>query len=456
MRSGSFPGTPAARWLAVPAPRRRLLPRRLVFRRSAPFRAAAVCLLILLRCPPAWALELGEAVRLGLSLHPAVAAAEAELAAAGVDVAIARDGYWPTVQISAGPENALRDGLGYEVSARQMLYDWGRTRARVEEASAVEREQLEAFKIASDKAALDIIEVYLDVLVYEARLAAVDRHLERLGGLAALAADRAEFGYADRGEAERAALELARAREQRAVEAGALAEARSQFHELLQRPSEGLGWPAPAALAERLRPAEALEAAVAEAPLLRQAEAKVAAAHAEREATRAALKPQLNLEGALLRREIGGEMEEDAIVAVRVRLDPFQGRSNLRRVDAAARRVEAARWNQGEARRTLRRELMAWVEQAEVLGWRLESLALQLASAHEAAAAYREQFEVGLRGIDDLLPIQRDLFDTDRQRIDLETQKMRLQYRIASRLGRLDEVLPATGYDRVRGAEDGA
>ena len=142
-----------------------------------------------------------------------------------------------------------------------------------------------------------------------------------------------------------------------------------------------------------------------------------------------------------MRREIGGRMEEDAVIALRLRIDTFQGLSNFRRVESAGRQVEAARWEQRATRRELRRELTAWFEQHEVLGWRLESLEVQLRRAEEVAEAYHEQFEAGLRDIEDLLPIQRDMFDTERQIREVESQKVRLQYRVASRLGRLNEVL---------------
>jgi adhesin transport system outer membrane protein len=411
--------------------------------RPGPARAGGLLLALLLLSvsAPVLAIGLTEAVEQGLSIHPSVAAAREEAEAAGADVAIARDGYWPTLQASAGPENSLWGEVGYDITASQMLYDWGRVSSRVEGASAVERQYLEAYKVTSDEAALDIVETYLDVLLFASRLAAVERYIERLEALAELSRDRSGLGYVDRGEAERAELELARAREQLSVERGSLMDARRQFRELLDRDPDGLEPPAPPRLTERLRDPAALEAAVVEAPLFRQASQEVEAARAEREESRASLKPQLNLEGSLQRREIGGRMEEDAVIALRLRMEAFQGLSNFRRVEAAGRRIEAARWSQRATRRDLRRALTTLIEQDEMLGWRLESLEAQLANAAEVADAYQEQFEVGLRDIDDLLPIQRDLFEAERQRLELESQQTRLQYRAATHLGELGTLL---------------
>ncbi len=418
---------------------------------------AGVAFLGALLPSPSWALSLTEAVRQGLAIHPLVSAAEAQAAEAGTQVEIARDGYWPTVQFSAGPENALWGEFGYDITASQMLYDWGRVRSRVENASAVERQHLEALKVTSDEAALDIIEVYLDVLAAEARLAAVASHIERLQVLAELSRDRGLLGYSGRGEADRAALELARAQEQRSLEQGAVREARAQFRELVDHSPSGLQWPSPSHLTDHLRDTEALDAAVAEAPLFRQAHEEVQAARAEEAESRATLRPQLNLEGSVQRREIGGRMEEDTVVALRLRMDAFQGLSSVRRVTSARQRIEAAQWSQRATRRDLRRQLSTLIELDEMLVWRLEAVEAQLASAEDVAEAYQEQFEVGMRELNDLLSIQRDRFEAERQRIDLRSERIRIPYRAAAQLGRLDALLgPGHGGEREMPHDNGA
>lgn len=279
------------------------------------------------------------------------------------------------------------------------------------------------------------------MLLFESRLAAAERHIERLEALAVHSRGRSGQGYAGRGELERAELELTRAHEQFSMEKGALIEAKMQFRELLDQDPEELELPTLQRLTEHLRAPEELEAAVLDAPLFRQANEGVEVAQAQHKESRASLKPQLNLEGSLQRREIGGRMEEDAVIALRLRMDVFQGFSNFRRVEAAGRRIEAARWSQRATRRDLRRELNTLIEQDEVLGWRLDSLEAQLSNAKQVAEAYQEQFEVGMREIDDLLPLQRDLFEVERQLSELESQQIRIQYRVATKLGWLGKLL---------------
>ncbi len=174
-------------------------------------------------------MTLDEAVRRGLSINPLVAQAEQELAEAATEVDIARDGYWPTVGLSAGPENFSTSNFGYDLTASQTLYDWGRVSSQVDGASAAFRQFEEELVLVSQEAALDIAEVYLDVLNAREREAVVERHIEALQRIERLADSRSQVGYADRTESDRAALELARAREQAALEEGTRRDAVLQF-----------------------------------------------------------------------------------------------------------------------------------------------------------------------------------------------------------------------------------
>lgn len=74
--------------------------------------------------------------------------------------------------------------------------------------------------------------------------------------------------------------------------------------------------------------------------------------------------------------------------------------------------------------------------------WRLEGLEEQIDRAGEVLTTYEDQFSVGLRDIADLLSIESERFEAARQRIDVEIQQLRLQYRAASQLGTLAAVVP--------------
>ncbi|WP_159438853.1 TolC family protein [Halomonas cupida] len=389
------------------------------------------------------AMTLSEAVSRGLAINPSVMSAEAEARSVATEVDIARDSYWPSVSMSAGPENAVFGEIGYDVTATQVLYDWGRIAAQVDTASAEHRESLAALKVTSDEVALDIIELYLDVIAAQRRVAVVEEYLQRLDELAAMTQERDVSGYSDRSESERASLDLARAREQLSIERGSLSEAQRQLSVLLQRELLTTQEPVPHSdLLETLESPQVLDDAIAEAPALNRSQAGVVAAEAQLDESRAALKPQLNLEGSLLRREIGGQVEDDQVIALRVRMEPIQGLSNWRRAEAATQRVEASRYSHRATLMDLERTVSGLLEQRDVLMMRQDVLLQQVRSAEGVAATYREQFDAGLRDVADLLSIERERFEAARQSVDLKVELYRLQYQAASQLGMLDAVMP--------------
>ncbi|WP_295960636.1 TolC family protein, partial [uncultured Xanthomonas sp.] len=184
-------------------------------------------------------MSLAQAVQQGLSSEPQLRAAMAEAARAATDVRIARSGYYPALSVGAGPKAMDPGEVVYDVNLSQMLYDWGRVSSRVAAARAQQRGQDAGVEVAADDAALAIVDVYLDVLLAQQRLQAVQAHLQRLQAIADLSEARSG-GYADRSELERTRLELARGQDQLASEQGTLQEVRNQFLLLVGTEAEGL------------------------------------------------------------------------------------------------------------------------------------------------------------------------------------------------------------------------
>lgn len=403
-------------------------------------------------------LSLEEAVRRGLAINPAVRAAIADAEAAGTETDIAEWGYFPTVDLSAGPEEFPFSEFGYDASARQMLYDWGRVKSQVASADAAERETQRALGVAEEEAALDIAEVYLDVLAATQRLAVTQDYVDDLQSLEGLTEDRGSNGYADRSEQGRVGLDLAQARDELATERGALNDARQQFRVLVGVSPEELDSPTPAILTDRLddgaarssslRGSEAgsdtriaLDDWIAAAPAYRQAVASAEQAQADLDETRAALKPQLNLEGSLQRRQIGGELQDDSVIGFRLRMDTLQGLANFQRPDATRQRLEAARYRIDDQRREIQRSVLTLIEDAEVYRQRQMALEDQVEEAGSVGELYDDQFAIGRRDVNDLLTIRQESFSARRQLIDLESQQKRIQYRAASQLGLINPLI---------------
>ncbi|WP_239496186.1 TolC family protein [Salinicola peritrichatus] len=218
-------------------------------------------------------------------------------------------------------------------------------------------------------------------------------------------------------------------------------DARQQFRVLVGVPAEGLDAPHPSDLTWRLADGGALDDWIIAAPGYRQALASAEQAQAELDETQASLKPQLNLEGSLQRRQIGGELENDSVIGFRLRMDTLQGLANFQRPDAARQRLEAARYRIDDQRREIRRSVLTLIENAEVYGDRQRALEDQIEQSRTVSRLYDDQFSVGLRDVNDLLTIRQEAYTAQRQLIDLESQQKRIQYRAASQLGLMNPLV---------------
>lgn len=392
--------------------------------------------------PAAYAISVSEAVHQGLSTHPGVRSAMAEVERADAEVDMSKGGYFPALDMKGGPSTASSDPLTYNITVSQMVYDWGRVESKVDSASATLRKQTENLLVVRENAALEIAETYLDVLAGSLRVQAAEEYLERLESLRKLTHARQVGGYSDGSETARTELALGRAKGQLALERGKLRDAEAQYRIQVGEEPINLTLP-PFEPWERIMPTDemALDDLIIQSPQYRKASEDVAVAEAGLQGAKAALLPQLRLEGMAMRRPVGGRMQSDEIASLSFSMDPFQGLSNFKRADAEAQRVQAAQGTLDNTLRESKRKIRSWIETGEALKWRLEAFESQLAKAAEVRALYNEQFKVGKRNVVDMLNVENESFEAQRQRVAAITEWERLQYRSIALLGQLVPLL---------------
>ncbi|MFT4054109.1 MAG: TolC family protein [Novosphingobium sp.] len=386
------------------------------------------------------AMTVNEAVAAALARHPTLSAAGSEVKAAHSEVKAAKSGYLPSISASGGPQGASPDEWAYEVTVAQPVYDWGATTDKVDSARATEQQRRIEWTIARDQSASDVIEIYLDVMQGQMQHEANLSQIEALENLSRMTSIRADGGYADRSEPDRTRLELARARQRLASDMGQAANACAQFETLVGAPPDGLVQPRPASMMQRIK-GMYLEALIDEAPLYRKALKETHYALARFSEARSSAMPHVNLEATALSREINGRMANDAVIALRLRMTPMQGLASFDRIDAARERVEAAHWKEAATRRDIARALQDLITNATALDQQEQALLQQVSDAENLSSVYFEQFEVGRRDIIDLVTIQRELFDARRSLIEVTLQLVRIQYRIASQIGKLSDLV---------------
>ncbi len=386
-------------------------------------------------------LALRDAVQQGLGNHPGVRAAMARVSRSDIEIDIARAGYHPNVQAGVGTAGSGNMQLGYDVVVSQMLYDWGAVESQVDSAQATQRHAVQELLVEREDAALEISEAYLDVLFARQRVAVADAYIERLDDLLALSQRRVSTGYVDRSESGRVTLALARAQEQLLLEQGRLQEAAQQYAVLVGAPAVALEAPPLVPLDALLERGRRLAPLILISPLYLQAVEKSRVEEANIKAADAALKPQINLEGTAQRREIGGQLTRDTTIMLRLRMAAFQGLSSFKRVDAARQALEAAQWDKDQVERDIRRKVQALMEGEAPLAARETALQEQIGGAGEIGGIYREQFFVGMRSMIDLLSVEADRFEAERQLLQLQSERQRLPLRAMAQLGLLVPLL---------------
>jgi adhesin transport system outer membrane protein len=196
----------------------------------------------------------------------------------------------------------------------------------------------------------------------------------------------------------------------------------------------------------------ALDAAIAGSPLYRKAALEIRVADAGIREANAARFPRLNLEGGVQRREIGGRLINDSSVAVRFRFATQQGLSALQQPALERQRREAAKFAaEGEAR-NLKRTVGSLVRSDAALSGQIGALTDQAAQAEAVRALYGEQFLVGRRDIQDLVIMETEQFEAQRQKVQLVIERLRLQYRAAAQLGRLTPMMAGDEMQTPGGA----
>lgn len=404
--------------------------------------AALMAISVVTAAAPAAAETLSAAVAKGLARHPEIRAAEAEAEMAATEVGIARNGYLPTLGASAGPAGG---DLGYDVTLSQTLYDFGAVGGQMQQKRALLAQAQAELEVVRDDVALEIVEVYLDIASRRAQLSLVEAHVERLAELTGMARTRVEARYSDEAETGRVALALATAEGTRARLQGELAEATDHYALLVGDPAEGVRLPSPPGFLETVSERRALEAAIAAAPVYRRAALAVRAAEGAAREARALRFPRLALEASLQRREIGGRMVEDSVIGLRFRLGGQQGLSALQRPRLEAQRRAAAAMAARAAAMELTRTVESLEAQDGALGGRIVALSDQAEHSRGVRDVYREQFLVGRRDIQDLVVMETEHFEAERQIVELTIERLRLQYRAAAQLGRLSATLSGAG-----------
>jgi len=394
-------------------------------------------------------LLLAQLVNIGLSINPKIQEEEAKVQSAINQIKVEEGGYWPSLSASAGPRNGFYGELSYDVTLRQVLYDWGKVAGKVDSATAKKFKQIQSLLAARSEAALEIIEVCYDLYNAQQKIDAIKAFQIELDKIHTLAKDRANLNFSDTSEFNKILKFQAYINEQSAIANGELRSAEGLYRLLLGRPANSIpDFSEPLNILAQLQNEDVLEEAVLSSPDYIKAEQDILIAQAEVKVAKGALKPDIVFEASAINREISGSLTKDESIGVNVEMNFTQGLSAYYQAQSSEDQVEAARWALQSVRRELYREYNSNSENEIALKQRLDALAAQRVESEEMAETYAYQFTAGLRTIEDLLTSKSDTLQISMQLISASSEYHQLPYRMAAKLGMLNKLL-LPNYDEA-------
>ncbi|WLG95650.1 TolC family outer membrane protein [Pseudomonas sp. FP198] len=399
---------------------------------------------------------LPQAMQQALDVHPEIQAGVNSRLAADYQLKAAKGGYLPRVDLAAGYGREGTDSVTTrsgsnnhwetlnrsESSLRlsQMVFDGFATSSEVGRQQANVSARAYSLLDASERTGLTVAQVYLDVLTRREFVRLAEENLkshERIFDQIKLRTSRGVGSGADLDQAE---ARMAQARNNLITEQTNLADAETnylsavgQLPDQLERPADFLAL-LPANLTEAR--AQMLE----NSPVLRSAEADIAAAEKQYEAAKSSFYPRFDAElGRTADNDLDGQNghNNEWQAMLRMRFNLYAGGSNKADLESKSYLSNQALDIRNNALRQLNEELgLAWNA--------LNNANAQVPIAQQyvdrsanVRTAYQKQFSLGERTLLDLLDSENELFSASRRLAEIKNVQLFSQYRIKATMGQL-------------------
>ncbi|RBW47930.1 hypothetical protein DS885_00335 [Psychromonas sp. B3M02] len=390
--------------------------------------------------------SLAQVVNIGLANNPKVKVEEAKIQSAITQIKVEEGGYWPSLDLSVGPEHGLYGELGYDVTLSQTLYDWGKVASNIDAATAKKMKQVQAMLSARSEVALEVIEVCYEIYTAQEKLKALHTYQSELHGIYLLAKERDNYQFSDSSELSKVFKYQAYVDEQLAIIQGELKAAERLYILLLRQPPSTLPrFTEPLDIFSQLNTQEKLEEHIVQSPEYMQAQQDIYIAEFEAKSANAALKPNVVFEASAIKRDVNGVLTKDSSIGINVKMQINQGLSAYYQAQSELQLVEAAKWELQSVHRDLAREFGSDSENRIALQQRVEALKHQVKESSHLVKVYLDQFSAGLRTIEDLLSNESETFQLKTQLITASSEYKMLPYRTASKLGMLNKLLLLQG-----------
>ncbi|WP_342623839.1 TolC family outer membrane protein [Pseudomonas alkylphenolica] len=396
--------------------------------------------------------SLPEAMQKALEVHPEIQAGVNSRIAADYQLRAAKGGYLPKVDVLAGYGREGTDspstGNRWEtlnrgessLRLRQMVFDGFATSSEVGRQQATVNSRAYSLLGASERTALTVAQVYLDVLTRREMVRLAEDNLrshERIYDQIKLRTARGVGRLADLDQAE---ARLAQARNNLITEQTNLADAKTNYLSVVGQMPDELSAPAPFI---DLLPAnldEAQQQMIESSPILRSAESDIAAAEKQYEAAKSTFYPRFDAElGRTADNDIDGlnGHNNEWQAMLRMSFNLYNGGSNKADLESKSYLTNQALDIRNNALRQLNEELgLAW-NAMDNANAQLPIAQQYVDYSNNVRSAYQQQFSLGERTLLDLLDSENELFTAQRRLAEVKNVQVFTQYRIKATIGQL-------------------
>lgn len=376
--------------------------------------------------------------------------------AAEEEIGVARGGYLPKVDLTAG---AGRESLqtpptddtdkytrrGYSLGLSQMLFDGFATRSEVRKLGKARMVRYYELLEASEGAALEASRAYVDVLRYRELVDLAEDNYVRHKATYEQIKARTASGVGRRVDLEQAGSRLALAEVNLTTEKANLHDVMARYQRLVGElppatltPQQLTG----AALPENAK--AALDVLYKRNPTLMAAIENIEAAQYDIEGRRAAYMPRVDLRARTetTKNYLGVDGDRDYNVAeVVMSWNLFNGGSDAARERQYVERKHMAIEMREKACRDTRQTLLIAYNDVQRLQEQKADLVTQVALLEKTRNAYRDQFNVGQRTLLDLLDTENELLSAKRASVNADADLTLAYLRSQAGMGSLLEFM---------------
>ena len=371
------------------------------------------------------------------------------------EVGVARGGYFPRVDLTAGggreslrqPTAANRDYTrsGYVLSLNQMLFDGFATRSEVRRLDKARLVRYYELLDASENVALEAARAYLDVLRYRQMVdLAKDNYVQHKATNDQIQR-RVQSGVGRRVDLEQAGSRLALAEINLVTETANLHDVSARYQRLVgAQPAGAIIAPTQVNSAFPGQAKSALDTLHRKNPALLAATENIEASQYEIDARRAAYSPKLDFRASTdqTKNFLGDIGQRDYNVAeLVVSWNLFNGGSDRAREKQTIEKKNLAFDMREKACRDTRQTLLIAYNDALRLKEQLAHHGRQVVMLEKTRDAYRDQFNVGQRTLLDLLDTENELLSARRSAVNADIDLTLAYLRTYAGMGTLLEYL---------------